>query len=201
MNLQFETIKNKLMLINEKYYEKIEDKLLLNKLIILTFFGGIFLIGLYLVNLRIFKYGSFFLHNDYIPLIFIFIPAVLAVLLYARFARVSMIGLILLFIWGIVALMAGMFIGFFATMDIFADRGIEPFLMGSFGKYEFIMWEFVIYIIKYLLYCVIISSVYVIHAKFKVNRIASLLILILLFPAIPFFISFGGYWLAVEFGI
>ena len=105
------------------YNSRFEDKNLINRAIATLFFLGLIISASAILGFFIESIARFV---TYPHVAFFVIPAMVATLFYRKFSSMKDIEIVSLFIWGILSLLAGTFIGFFITMD-------NPSLAGSYS--------------------------------------------------------------------
>lgn len=182
-----------------RYQKKIADKDILNKLIIVAFLVGAFLSATLTLPGFFIKdpisWGRF--ADSFHPLVYFLIPAVLSVLLYVRITQISGVKLILLIFWGIVSLGVGTFLAFFAMMD-------NPLIIvhgpDEFSRSGWLLQIVLRGVLFYILNVSVLLAPYMLHAMLKDRKISTL-VLILIFPAIPFTLAFIRYAIALFFGV
>lgn len=183
-----------------RHQERIADKDIFNRLVTVLFLIGAFLSAT--LTLPGFFVDEPILWQRFVvdplqPIVLYLIPTTLAVLLYRRIAIIPKSDIIGLIVWGIASLGIGTFIGFFMTMDNPLLNIHGPSEYSSNGwLLQIALRGIVFYILSTLVVCV----PYVAHARSRGSKIG-ILVLFIGFPAIPFLMAYGRYFIALIFGI
>jgi hypothetical protein len=150
------------------YNSRFEDQNLINRTIAILFFLGLIIsasviLGFFIesiAGLVMYPYVAFFV-----------IPAMIATLLYRRFSAMKDIEIVSLFIWGILSLLAGSFIGFFMTMD---NPSLTYLDITEFSRNSWMLHVTLKNMGIYLLNTLMVSIPYAMHSRTD-NRIYSVI--------------------------
>ncbi|WP_407283209.1 hypothetical protein V7O61_14460 [Methanolobus sp. WCC1] len=150
------------------YNSRFKDKNLINRAIALLFFLGLIISASVILGFFVESIARFV---TYPHVAFFVIPSMIATLFYRKFSAMKDIEIASLFVWGIISLLAGSFIGFFMTMD-------NPPLNGSditdFSQNSWMFHVTLKNIGMYLLNTLVISIPYAMHSRTD-NRIYSVI--------------------------
>jgi hypothetical protein len=150
------------------YNSRFEDKNLINRAIVILFFLGLLISASVILGFFVESIARFV---TYPHVAFFVIPAMIATLFYRKFSAVKDIEIASLFIWGILSLLAGSFIGFFRTMD---NPSLTYLDITEFSRNSWMLHVTLKNIGIYMLNTLMVSIPYAMHSRTD-NKIYSVI--------------------------
>jgi uncharacterized membrane protein len=150
------------------YNSRFEDQNLINRTISILFLLGLIISASVILGFFIESIACLVMSPH---VAFFVIPAMIATLLYRRFSAMKDIEIVSLFIWGILSLLAGTFIGFFMTMD---NPSLTYLDITEFSRNSWMLHVTLKNMGIYLLNTLMVSIPYAMHSRTD-NRIYSVI--------------------------